>query len=83
MLIFANKNTKGGENMCCSTGQHQGFQQWGVQNVCHCGCDFPLHYRPHLKTKAQRIAALEQHLSCLREETKAVEEHLAQIKQEF
>lgn len=68
--------------MCCNTGSQQGFQRWGHQNVCSCGCDEPPYLRPRFMTKKQRIAALENHLADLREEAKGVEEHIAQIKKE-
>jgi hypothetical protein len=73
---------KGGETMCCATGSHQGFQRWGHQNACFCGCDDPRHFRPRYMTRKQRIANLEEHLENLRDEVKAVEEHIAQIKKE-
>ncbi len=68
--------------MCCTKAGHQGFQRWGHQNVCLCGCDEPSYFRPRFMTKKQRITELERHLSDLREEAKAVEEHIAQIKKE-
>ena len=68
--------------MCCATGSHQGFQRWGHQNVCFCGCDDPPYLRPRLMTKKQKFAELEKHLAGLREEAKAVEEHIAHFKKE-
>ena len=73
---------RGGEAMCCSTTGHHGFQRWGHQNVCLCGCDEPPYLRPRFMTRKQRIAGLEKHLADLREEAKAVEEHIAQIRKE-
>lgn len=73
---------RGGETMCCNTGSHHGFQRWGQQNVCFCGCDDPEYFRPRFMTKKQRIAKLEELLENLRDEAKAVEEHIAQIKKE-
>ena len=74
---------RGGETMCCATGSHQGFQRWGHQNVCFCGCDDPPYLRPRFMTKKQKIAELEKLLADLRDEAKAVEEHIAQIKKEM
>ncbi len=68
--------------MCCSTERHRGFQRWGHQSACYCGCDEPMASRPRFMTKKQRIANLEQHLFDLKEEAKAVEEHIAKIKKE-
>ena len=73
---------QGGDNMCCETSSHHGFQRWGHHNVCFCGCDDPMYFRPRLMTKEQRIARLKRHLDDLRDEAKAVEEHIAQIKKE-
>lgn len=73
---------KGGDSMCCASGSHHGFQRWGYQNVCFCGCDDPQYFRPRFITKKQRIAELEKYLEDLRDETKAVGEHIAQIKKE-
>lgn len=82
MRIYANFNIREGETMCCTTGGHHGFQRWGHQNVCFCGCDDPKYFGPRFMTKKQRIAKLEMHLGDLRDEAKAVEEHIAQIKKE-
>ena len=71
---------KGGENMCCNTGRHHGMQRWVHHNVCQCGCDDPMSYRPRFITKKQKIANLEAHLEILRDEAKAVEELIAEIK---
>lgn len=68
--------------MCCYTGSIHEFQRAGHQNVCFCGCDEPLYFRPRFMTKKQKIARLENHLENLKEEAKAVEEHIAQIKKE-
>ena len=73
---------KGGESMCCHTGMHHGFQRTGHQNVCFCGCDDPLYFRPRFMAKKQKIARLEKHLEDLQDEAKAVAEHIAQIKKE-
>lgn len=73
---------KGGEIMCCTTGSHHGFQRWGHQDVCFCGCDDPQYFRPRFMTKKQRIARLEEYLSDLRDEVKGVEEQISQIKKE-
>jgi Fe-S oxidoreductase len=72
----------GPETMCCTTGSHHGFQRWGPQDVCLCGCDEPWYFRPRFMTQKQRIANLDQHLSDLQDEAKAVQEHIAQIKKE-
>jgi len=68
--------------MCCTTGSHHGFQRWGHQDVCFCGCDDPQYFRPRFMTKKQRIARLEEYLSDLRDEVKGVEEQISQIKKE-
>ena len=73
---------RGGETMCCGTGSHQGFQRWGHQNVCFCGCDDLPYLRPRFMTKKQRNAELEKHLADLRDEANAVEEHIAHFKKE-
>ena len=69
--------------MCCNTDIHHGFhQRMGHQNVCFCGCDEPLYFRPRLMTTKQKIVRLENHLENLREEVKAVEEHIAEIRKD-
>ena len=68
--------------MCCNTGSHHGFQRWGHQNVCFCGCDSPFQHRPCFMTKEQKISGLQKYLEDLRDEVKAVEEHIGQIKKE-
>jgi len=68
--------------MCCATGSPQGFQRWGHQNVCFCGCDDPPYLRPRFMTKKQKIAELEKHLADLWEEVTAVEAHIAHFKKE-
>ena len=68
--------------MCCQTTRHHGFQRWGPQILCDCGCDAPPYMRPRFMTKKQRIEALETHLAKLQEEVKAVKEHIAQTKKE-
>ena len=73
---------RGGDRMCCATGSHQGFQRWGHQNFCFCGCDGPPYLRPRFMTKKQKIAELEKHLADLRNEAEAVEARIAQIKKE-
>ena len=73
---------KGGDFMCCHATRQPGFQRWGPQVVCDCGCDEPPYARPRFMTKKQRIIELEKHLADLQEEAKAVKEHIAQIKKE-
>ena len=73
---------KGGDRMCCSTGSHQKFQQWGHPGACLCGCDDFVYFRPRFMTKEQRIDRLKQHLADLKDEAKAVEEHIARVKKE-
>ena len=68
--------------MCCHTESYQGSHRWSRPNVCDCGCDEPPYLRPRFMTKKQRIAALEQYLADLQEESKGVKEHIAQIKRE-
>ena len=68
--------------MCCNAGSHHGFQRTGHRNMCFCGCDDPLYFRPGFMTKKQKITRLEKHLENLREEVKAVEEHIAEIRKE-
>ena len=73
---------KGGDNMCCTTGSHQGFQRGGHPDVCFCGCDDFTQFRPRFMTKEQRLNRLKQYLSELKTETQAVEEQIAQVKKE-
>ena len=68
--------------MCCSTSRHHGFERWGHQKGCFCGCDEPPYSRSRFMAKKQKIANLETHLQDLRDEAEAVEEHIAQMKKE-
>ena len=82
MRIYAKMNMKGGEIMCCTTGSHHGFQKWGHQNACFCGCDDPQYFRPRFMTRKNRIDRLEEYLKTLRDEVKGVEEQIDRIKKE-
>ena len=73
---------KGGDIMCCSSPNRRGFQRWGHQSECLCGCDDPAFYRPRFMSKKRRIANLEDLLENLQEETQAVKEEIAKIKKE-
>ena len=68
--------------MCCLSGIQQGFQRWGHQNGCFCGCDVPPYLRSRIMTQKQKISELEKHLADLRNEAEAVEARIAQIKKE-
>ena len=67
--------------MCCNTGSHQGFHQWG-QGACCCHGDEPQAFRPRFMTKERRISVLKDHIETLRDEAKAAEEYIAQLKKE-